>query len=197
MSIRLSYFIPTLGRSTLARAVDSVLTQLETQDELFVVSDGPSDAARSVMATRQRWNVFYLEYGPTRHYGSEQIEYATQIARGDFLCYLGDDDLAVPEALLRIRTRVSEVSARPHIFAMLTPDGVVRKGYGLPEQAVSGQQIIVPNDKLRLPRYDEPSRQVNDQAFLTRVVAAWQDVGLGIHDDVIAKMPMAGEGRMF
>lgn len=194
--ITITYIIPTLGRSTLARAVDGVLEQLTEVDQLFVIGDGQRDEARKVMFDRQRHNVYYLEHGPTGHYGSEQVDYASGLARGDYLCYLGDDDVIAPDAISTMRDILAKDVMRPHLFAMITPEGDVRKRSV--DGMVSGQQIVVPNIRGRLPVYHKPGTdKVNDRWFIERVVLAWADVGIAMHDEVIAHMPRAGRGEMF
>lgn len=199
--IKLTYMIPTIGRTTLAAAVDSILGQMTDEDELFVIGDGEQGHARQVMRDpfRQRLNVFYLEFGPTNHYGSEQLDYATQLARGDFLCYLGDDDRLLPGAIETIRSAVAGAEIYPHIFSMHTIDkdgiGVVRGGSIEPSR-VSGQQIVVPNDKRRLPKYRNAiDGGPNDYVFIRDCIAAF--AGYRMHAAGIVDGSRVGHGLWF
>lgn len=194
--ISLSYIIPTIGRTTLARAVDGILDELQPCDQLFVVGDGPLPQARETMAARQRQNVFYLEHGPTHNWGTEQIDYATRLARGDYLCYLGDDDEIEPGAMLRIRLAVSNSNLMPHIFAMWHTDRILKRG--IKHCECSGQQFVIPNVPSRLAPYSHPENQhtASDAAFLARSIKLWGGQ-YEFHDEVIARLERQNEGRFF
>lgn len=193
--VRLTYMIPTIGRTTLSVAVDSIIDQLTDEDELFVIGDGPQELAREVMRTRPAMNVFYLEWGPTNHYGSEQLDYATQLARGDFLCYVGDDDQVPFGAMDLIRTAVIGAEIYPHIFSMYAPEQKIRGGSIEPSN-VSGQQIVAPNDKRRLPKYRNTiDGGANDYVFIRDCITAF--AGYRMHGEVIVDGSRAGYGRYF
>jgi len=167
-------------------------------DQLIVVGDGERSVARKIMAARPGWNVFYLETPFAGDFGSTPIDYGTQIARGDFICYLGDDDEIADGAMRAIREQVVAEPVGPHLFAMIHENGrVLRRD--LRESAVSGQQLVVPNDAKRLPRYasDKPGEKVNDYRFLMAVQAAWPEAGIRCHDAIIARLDKMNQGRIF
>jgi glycosyltransferase involved in cell wall biosynthesis len=96
-----STIIPTIGRSTLMRAVDSVLQQsLPPPDdfEVIVVNDSgePLPAARWQADARVR----VIE--TQRHERSVARNTGAAIARGTFLHFLDDDDWLLPDALRRM-----------------------------------------------------------------------------------------------
>ncbi len=191
----LSYIIPTIGRTTLAKAVDGILEQLTPLDELFVVADGPSDVARVIMAARWSWRVFYLEIPHVGDWGGTPIDYASQLARGQYLCYLGDDDEIEPGAIEAIARTVSKTEMMPHIFAMRYYDKVMSHSTAYGE--VSGQQIVAPNVKRRLPRYSAPGHSAPDHYFLTRLLKEWGEEGYEFHPEVIAKLTAMNKGKIF
>lgn len=193
--VRLTYMIPTIGRTTLSVAIDSILEQLLDGDELFVIGDGKQHEAREIMMARQRMNVFYLEWGPTGHYGSEQIDYATQLARGNYICYLGDDDKIIPGAIQVIRTLVVDNEIYPHIFGMYAPENQIRYA-SIEAGLVSGQQIVAPNDKSRLPRYHQGGDGgQNDYVFIKNCLSAFG--GYRLHHEIIVDGSRAGHGVWF
>lgn len=197
--ISLAYIIPTLGRTTLGRAVDSVRSQMRERDQIFVVGDGQRDAARQAMAERQCDNLFYLEFHRPS-WGSAQCDYVTPLVSAKFICYLGDDDQAAPGALDVIRRKVAEHADRPHLFAYVPPGGNPPfRGGSIAEGYVSGQQIVVPNDRWRIPRYANPEEGgSNDTIFIRFVNDCWADRGgIVFHDDIILICERAGHGEMF
>lgn len=192
--VSLAYLVPTIGRSTLARTVDGIRMQLSDGDQLFVIGDGPLDRARLCMQERQARNVFYLEHGPTKNWGASQIDYASQLARADYLCYLGDDDEIETQAMTLMRSALRLHPDRPHIFAMWHTDRILKGSSEMGQ--VSGQQIVVPNDP-KVPRYSEKPRfgQAYDHHFIERVVKVWD--GVVFSDHVIARLHQQSQGAMF
>ena len=94
-----SVIIPTIGRSTLARAVESVLSQDCASCEVIVVNDSGQplpDSERlhfrgvQVITTQRR------ERSVARNTGAA-------VARGDYLCFLDDDDWLLPGGLDALR----------------------------------------------------------------------------------------------
>jgi glycosyltransferase involved in cell wall biosynthesis len=101
--------IPTYNWSGVLRcAIRSAMLQTLQDFEILVVGDGCTDDSESVVASfndpRIRWH--NLE----RNYGSQWManNYANEHARGDWIAYLGHDDIWYPthlEAVLRTAAR--------------------------------------------------------------------------------------------
>jgi glycosyltransferase involved in cell wall biosynthesis len=191
---RLTYMIPTLGRTTLTRVVDQIREQMLPTDELIVIADGAIDAARAMMEERLADNVRYFEHGPTNNWGSEQLDFGTEHATGDFLCYIGDDDEMLPGAMEAVRAGV-EGKVQPHCFAMYHSGRVLANT--LAACNVSGQQIVVPNVPGRIPRWAEDRSQLSDYVFIQKVANEWSDVGVRMHDDLICRLHAQNFGRVF
>jgi glycosyl transferase family 2 len=100
-----SIVVPTRNRSDwLPRALDSVLAQDHPNLELVVVDDGSQDDTPAVLANY------------TRRYPSDRFRFLSQanagqgaainlgweLARGEFLGYLADDDTLAPSAVSRL-----------------------------------------------------------------------------------------------
>jgi glycosyltransferase involved in cell wall biosynthesis len=142
-----SVIVPTVGRTTLMLALQSVAAQLEPGDELIVVAndDGDQgDAARNGAMAR---------------------------ALGSHLLFLDDDDAYVPGALATIRRFAAENPGRIGIFRMELWNGslvwtepVLRYGN------VGGPMFVVPNVPGKLGRWYQPNR-ANDWSFIEETVS--------------------------
>jgi glycosyltransferase involved in cell wall biosynthesis len=95
-----SIIIPTHNRDQLlARAVNSALGQTVGEIEVIVVDDGCTDQTAEVMEVFKRYDprVIYLQIPSALGLsGGLQRNEAIKIARGEFICYLDDDDVMTP-----------------------------------------------------------------------------------------------------
>ena len=193
---KLSVIIPTLGRSTLGRAVRSVIQNLEPQDELIVVADGPSNPARRTMLENWDSRAIYAETQPTRVWGAFQYDIGATMARGDFLVHLPDDDYQTFGALDKIRRRVDELPPGVHVFSFLEEHTGGKIFYGRMEAGeVSGNQIVVP----RLPEraiWSEDTKDTFDHSYLHRALALWKQDRPHYSRDIIAVADRVSRGRM-
>lgn len=119
MTVRLSIIIPTIGRPTLARTIESVLSCgfRESSDELIVVGDGVQTQARKIVESFSGRAV-YLETEPDHFFGHPQRNAGTTLANGTHLLSIDDDDVYVRNALKTIREAAEEDPAKINIFKM-------------------------------------------------------------------------------
>jgi GT2 family glycosyltransferase len=103
--MRISVVIPCHNRASLVReAVESVLAQSLPPVEIICVDDASSDGTWDVLQALARRTEGRVR--PIRHEANQGAA-ATQntavaAATGDWICLLGDDDLLLPNALLRL-----------------------------------------------------------------------------------------------
>jgi len=93
-----SVILPTHNRRVLLqRAVDSVLQQVYDKWELIVVDDGSTDDTVSYLRSVQdeRIKVISIEHNERSIARNEGIE----ASRGDYICFLDDDDYYLPDYL--------------------------------------------------------------------------------------------------
>jgi glycosyltransferase involved in cell wall biosynthesis len=96
-----SVIIPTIGRPSLARAVESVLEQAFTGApyEVIVVNDSGSPLAEEPWQQSERVTVI----ATNRRERSVARNCGAAVAQGDYYCFLDDDDWLLPGALAAFR----------------------------------------------------------------------------------------------
>lgn len=183
--------MPTIGRTTLVRAMESVMPQLEPEDELLVVGDGATPAARimtSQVSGRFPENVLlYLELPDcASDRGATPRDFAIKRARGDYLFFVDDDDICLPEAVKSIR-KVLDDRPTLHMFGWMGNPTFLG---GM----TSGQQLVVPRNKCPLWS-DFVTYTQNDRAFYQHALERWPEKQ---HKIMIADSPdHPGDGKMF
>ncbi len=161
--LRLSIVIPTTGRPSLARTLDSLTPQLRPGDEVIVERDNTGD-----------WGATPRTRGMRR-------------ASGDWILWMDDDDCYTEGALHAVRRAVAKSPGRPHIFGMrrgrpfnntLPVSREVRVGN------VSTQMLVIPNDQARLGQWG--TMYEGDFSFLVSTLALYPPDSLVWRDEVIA-----------
>ena len=104
-----SVIIPTIGRKSLTKAVQSVLTQDFSKDqfEIIVVNDSGNDLAKDEWQRAENitiLNTNRVERSLARNSGAA-------VARGKYLLFLDDDDWILPDTLNRFQETVRNYTA--------------------------------------------------------------------------------------
>lgn len=105
--MKLSIIIPTLGRKSLNRTLDSLKDQRASEDEILVVGDGPQKEARRIVEERGV-GYRYLETPPTHRWGHAQRNLGMSQSKGDYLAFMDDDDVYLPGAFEAMRKAASD-----------------------------------------------------------------------------------------
>jgi len=94
---KISVIIPTHNRAHLVcETIDSVLTQTYTNYEIIVVDDGSTDNTKEVLERYgKKIRYFYQE----NQGQATASNYAVRQSKGDYLAFIDDDDLWLPEKL--------------------------------------------------------------------------------------------------
>ena len=191
---KLSVICPTIGRKSILDTIAAYLPQLSKDDEFIVVADGPIPEARALCSTLP---IRYMET-PTHvgDFGCTPCDYAIERAAGDYVLFIGDDDLPTAEAVSIIKKGLTQRPELPHIFA--TYHGGLKRvlldSYAC--GAVTGQQIVVPRDMSKMPKMAEVDFtywRVSDWVFINKVVHAWR--GVVYHPDIICYMKQQNYGE--
>ena len=133
----ISFIIPTIGRPSLQATVASVERWLG--DELLVIKHDP----------------------PGGNWGNAERQHGQDIAKGDYLAFIDDDDTYVPGHRQMMALAIWENPGKPIIFQIQYPNGKrlwqPSKFADRPPQIkngnVSSQMFLFPNDKTKLARW--------------------------------------------
>jgi hypothetical protein len=138
---QLSVIVPTVGRASLERTLRSLLLQQSSLTwNCWVIGDSHAGTWRSqldrVRPEIDQWDdeytishgmkrpvLFYGEHDGGEHcVGHPQRQYGMQIADGQWLSWLGDDDLYLPGAFESIRQAIELLSEPvPLLFRWISP----------------------------------------------------------------------------
>jgi glycosyltransferase involved in cell wall biosynthesis len=102
MSVRATVLTPTFNHGPLLEhAVRSVMAQTVRDWELFIIGDGVPDVTHQLVAKLQREDdrIRFFDHPKGPRHGEIYRHEALAEARGEFICYLSDDDLWWPDHL--------------------------------------------------------------------------------------------------
>lgn len=172
-NIRLSLITPTMNRTTLPKAANSVFPQLRSTDEWIVVGDGvwpnlPEDARVRRFGTPK-----------TGRMGNYQRDLGVWAAEKDFLVFLDDDDQLLEGALDRIREGIALQPEIPHFFCLECSWGVTMgRDARVALHDVAGAQFVPPNRKPLLGRWETGNFEMDTEFdFIAKTLEAFG----GIH----------------
>ena len=138
-----SVIVPTKGRPSIHRTLESIVPQLEHGDEVIVVRDSTGDSGDTA-----------------RNDGMSR-------ARGTHLLFMDDDDVYVPGAFAKMRRFADENPGRIGIFRMEYTTGPKR--WRVPElknRNVSTQIFLVPNVPGKLGVWEHRGTVHGDYTFI-------------------------------
>jgi len=113
--VKLSVIVPTCGRPTLKNTITSILPQLQEDDQLIIVHDGPNETwidgtAGQVVVSRTGEK--------TANNGASQRDKGMELATGTHLMFCDDDDIFTPDALAAAREAIGRHPQDMLIFQM-------------------------------------------------------------------------------
>jgi glycosyltransferase involved in cell wall biosynthesis len=111
-----SFVVPTLGRPSLIRAVQSIEEQTDPDWEAMIVFD--ASANHNMMRARDpRFHIsqsIYRSAGENRNYGIRMVS-------GEWVCFLDDDDHIAPQYVELLRETAEQIDVDIVIFRMSHP----------------------------------------------------------------------------
>lgn len=183
-SLLVSVIIPTYKRAdSLSRAIDSVLGQSYKNLEVIVVDDNNANTkyrthTQSIMQQyKNDRRVIYIQHKHNQN-GAAARNTGIYISKGEFLCFLDDDDWYKPE---KIEKQVDYMLNHPEYDAVYcgwtrnNQDIIPTKVGDLTFELLSGINIIFTNTimvkksaALQIGGWDERFRRNQEAAFLLR-----------------------------
>ena len=178
--MNISVIIPTCGRKTLARTLQSLqLAGFESGDEVIVVGDGPQPIAADICRTFKPYmDVKYFEHGPTYCFGNAQRDFGMRKAVKGLLAFMDDDDVYVQGSLSIMRTYAEQNPGKILVFQMHHRSiGLIWNEKVFKEGQVGTQTVVVPNIQAQLAEWtceQNPDRDyVGDFYFFRRTIDKW------------------------
>lgn len=166
----LSVIVPTVGRPTLERTLQSIRSQRSADDvEIIIVGDAHKGTWREQLGSMPllaaRYDAVYVEHDGGSHcWGHPQRQYGAELADGEWLAWLQDDDVYAHGAFDAIEagTRGQDV---PVLFRAAVPAGIiVWMRQEIAENNIDANCIVTPNRPAQIGRWG--SRYQGDFDFV-------------------------------
>jgi glycosyltransferase involved in cell wall biosynthesis len=133
----ISFIIPSIGRPSLNLTLRSLTTW--PGDEVLVIQHNP----------------------PSGNWGNAERQEGQDRARGDYLAFIDDDDVYVPNHRQIMATAIAENPGKPIVFRIQYPNGdklwQPSRWRGRPPRIkngnISSQMFLFPNDKTKLAKW--------------------------------------------
>lgn len=189
--MKITTIIPTQGRDTLERTLESFVRNASGNDECFVVVDTHGmdtdtyvDCSNRIMEFGPRVWPFPYDAGHNC-FGHCQLNRGLDFASDSIVTFNDDDDIFAEGIFDVIRKDFAEDSDGLHVYKFITPwRGILPNGNRLYEGGVGGHCLTFRGDK---PRGQFTCRYAGDWDFIESTLAAWQGNGtVYFHDEVIA-----------
>lgn len=206
MTPTLTICVPTIGRPGLRDTLASIARQaLIPGDQVLVVYDAferdpvNADATQALV---ESFGFTFLEHdGGWHFYGNPQLNHAMTVARGDYFCALGDDDVYVDGAIERMRSKLQPGRALlcqfytpPFMISDTDPRRLVLwADPRLRVANISGCCLVAPRSAL-VPVSDERRREV-DCDWIVDVVAKTGQRPIWMKDVLIIARPDVRAGH--
>lgn len=179
--VNLSIIIPTIGRETLARTLDSIMKAgIGPDDQVLVAADGLRPRAGQICSRfAGKMDLFYAETPQAGCWGHPARNLMMPFARGSILMSIDDDDAYRPGALQLVREAALENPGKILIFRMQSKDQA-RHGFDVVWRTghnylfcgnVGTPTFAVPNVKGRLGRWGK--KREGDYEFIRSTVAMY------------------------
>lgn len=139
----ISFLVPTIGRPSLARTLESIETW--PGDEILVIGEvsGVSDP-----------RVRCIPCAPGGDWGHTERNYASPLATGRYLAHIDDDDIYACGTRALMADAIEKTPDRPVLFRMKLPNGITLwENQELRCGNVGTPMILIPNVQEKLGQF--------------------------------------------
>lgn len=158
----ISFIIPTIGRKTLGRTLQSI--EKRPEDEILVEVDRP----------------------PSGRWGNDQRNIAMKKAKGKYLAFIDDDDFYIEGHREFMDQAIKDNPGKPILFKILYPNGrIIWDKKEIVPGNISTQMILVPNIPKML-YYWKDGRNMADFIFVDNW--GWYDKDVVWREEIIILM---------
>jgi len=152
----LTIIIPTIGRSSINKTLDSIALQLEMHDQVFVIGDGSyPETKKLVQQYGVQYGYFEIPNGPHHDWGARARNFGIDLAKKAYIIFMDDDDEYLPGAFRCIKSAIQQKPGYPFMFRMIHGKNTLWKDHEIRIGNVSSQMVAVPNIKTKLGRFTE------------------------------------------
>lgn len=152
----LTIIIPTIGRSSIKDTLDSIASQLQIYDQVFVIGDGLyPETKKLVQKYGIQYGYFQLNNGPHHDWGARARNFGIDLAKKAYITFMDDDDQYLPGAFKHVKAAIQEKPGYPFMFRMIHGKNLLWATKDLTIGNVSSQMVAVPNIKNKLGRFSE------------------------------------------
>lgn len=169
--VTLGIITPTIGRGSLRTMLERLTPQLDAEDRVMVVGDGPQPNARIIVEILKCPLIRYSEHGPIRNYGNPQRNLAISESKTDYLMFVDDDDMPEKGSIARIKKAIAQHPGRPLMFRINGSHCVIWRWTRVEVCNVSGQMFVIPNVPGRIGRWS--GRYEADLDFMKSTLALY------------------------
>lgn len=118
----ISFIVPTIGRVTLARTLDSI--EARPEDEVVIVGSVSALVAAGAMMNGRTGTYRFIPCPPGRDWGHAERNFVTPLTRGKYLAHIDDDDWYAPGTRALMQDVMDNTPGRPALFRMRFPNGI-------------------------------------------------------------------------
>jgi Methyltransferase domain/Glycosyl transferase family 2 len=191
----LTVLLPTLGRPTLPRMLQSLADQeWAEEDELLLVSDDRHDWCHTVFQASGLPGRHVATFGPTGDWGHTQRNWFMPCSRGNWLWHIDDDDVVLPGALATIRAALKASQGSLHLFRFASADGSLYWNSPGVRNGVYGTPCLVHPREIPLGTW-QPCYG-GDQAFVHETLRLNPGLPVLWHEDLLYYQVHAGQAHL-
>lgn len=152
----LTIIVPTIGRDSLKNTLDSIASQLQMVDEVFVIADGNYPESKELVKKYGiQYGYFTIPDGPHHDWGARARNFGIDLSKKAYIAFMDDDDQYLPGAFGFIKNAIQAFPGNPLMFRMIHGKSILWRQNKMVVGNVSTQMVVVPNNPKKLARFTD------------------------------------------